>query len=659
MGDGREKEQLTTNSSYLDEILEKGKADGVSTAFDRRETIKPCPYGDYGTCCKHCHMGPCRLLPKDEGAKQSVCGATSSTMAARYFARQIAAGAAAHSDHGREIAKTFVRMAKGEVPNYGIKDPGKLRMLAGVYGVKTEGRADNDIALELGTKIWAEFGQQDGEVIMAQRAPKKRQQIWRQLGVWPRGFDIEVVELMHRTGMGTDQDYRNIMLQASRTALADGWFGSMLATDLQDIMFGTPTPVRGKANMGVLKADEVNIVVHGHDPLMPEMVVVAASDPELIAEAKAKGAKGINIAGLCCSANELLMRHGVALAGSFAQQEVAILTGAVDAIVVDIQCAMQSLPVVASCYQTAVITTDERQKIPGAIHIEFDKTRALETAKEIVRLGIERFPQRGQVRIPDESMDLVAGFSHEYVNYMQGGRFRASYRPLNDNIINGRILGVAGVVGCTTPTRKSEATHLALVEELIANNILVLQTGCSAGVVSKSGLLTPEAAGRYAGAGLAEVCEAVGIPPVLHVGSCVDNSRILIAATAMVAEGGLGNDISDLPAAGVCPDWMHEKALCIGEYFVASGVYTIFGSSLPVTGSEVFSKFLYEEYEQRYGGKWAAAEEANQQAGLVIDHIRKKREALGIHKAKERVLFDMAMRRELEKQEKEAAAAGV
>jgi carbon-monoxide dehydrogenase catalytic subunit len=627
-------------------LLEKAKEDEVVTAWDRMESLgRPCKFGQQGICCRICSMGPCRV---SEG-RRGVCGATAETVAARNFIRMIAGGAAAHSDHGRAVAEAFLAAAKGELPGYEIKDVQKLFQVALDFGIDIGGLSIEEIGKAVGEKALAEFGKQEGELLFIKRAPLKRQEIWRQLGVVPRGIDREIVEIMHRTHMGVDMEYKNLLLQGTRAALADGWGGSMIATELQDILFGTPMPVASSVNLGVLKEDEVNVIVHGHEPLLSEMVVIATRDPELLELAKSKGANGINIAGICCTANEMLMRHGIPLAGNMLQQEVAIVTGVVDAMVVDVQCLMASLPEVARCYHTKIITTSPRAKIPGAIHMEFSEENALERAKEVVRTAVENYPnRRGKPEIPDISMDLVAGFSHETINYLLGGMFRASYKPLNDNIINGRIRGIAGVVGCNNPRVTHDESHLAMVKELIKHDVIVLQTGCSAMACAKEGLMTPEAAAEHAGSGLAEVCEAVGIPPVLHMGSCVDNSRILMAATAVVKEGGLGDDISDLPAAGAAPEWMSEKAISIGHYFVASGVFTVFGVSWPTSGSAVLTKHLFEDFEDTLKGKWAFEPDPIKAAQLMIDHIDKKRKALGIDKARERVLFDMAKRRELE-----------
>jgi len=421
----------------------------------------------------------------------------------------------------------------------------------------------------------------------------------------------------------------------------------MIATELQDILFGTPIPRRARANLGVLREDTVNIIIHGHEPTLSEMVVLAAQDPKLIEKAKAAGAKGgITVAGMCCTANETLMRHGVPIAGNSMQQELALATGAVEAMVVDVQCIMQSVVRVAASYHSKIITTSPKAHIPGAVHVQFDEHRALDIAREIVELAINNLQNRGKVEIPAVVNDLVVGFSHETINYMLGGRFRASYRPLNDNIMNGRIRGVVGVVGCNSPKFSCDAANYDIVTELISKDILVVQTGCMAIASGKQGLLQPEIKEK-AGPGLREICDTVGIPPVLHSGSCVDNSRILIACSEMVAEGGLGADLSDLPVAGCAPEWMSEKATAIGQYFVASGALVVFGIGLPIEGSSEVRDYLTGGIAKELGGRWAVEPDPHRMAQMIREHIESKRDALGINEKKERKLFDMADRREL------------
>jgi carbon-monoxide dehydrogenase catalytic subunit len=619
---------------------------GQPNAWDRLEAQLPqCGFGKQGICCRICSMGPCRISKK---AAVGVCGADADTIVARNFLRIVAAGVSAHSDHGRTVAEVFLAAAKGEAPDYRIKDAVKLNKLAREFGVETAGRSPQDIAVDVGEIALAEFGKPRGTQLMTRRAPKLRQELWQKFGVTPRAIDREVVESLHRSSMGVDQDYRNILRQASRAALADGWGGAMLATELQDVLFGTPSPGRGEVNMGVLKADEVNIIVHGHEPILSEMIAAASQDKELLAEAGKAGAKGINVAGTCCTANELLMRHGIPIAGNFLNQELVIATGAIELMAVDVQCVMQGLAEVAKCYHTKLVTTSDKARIAGVEHVTMDEKTALKTAKELVRMAIANYKNRGEVYIPAGKEKAVGGFSFESINYMLGGRFRASFRPLNDNIINGRIRGIVGIVGCTNPKVPQDYTHTTLARELIKKDILVLTTGCATIACGKQGLANPKTALDLAGPGLREVCEAVGIPPILACGSCVDNSRLLVACCELVREGGLGEDLSDLPVAGACLESMHEKAIAIGQYFVASGALVVFAEDiLPIAGSANVSEYLYGGIEKDLGGRWAIESDPVKAAKMILAHIESKRDALGINKAKERKLYDMADRRAL------------
>jgi anaerobic carbon-monoxide dehydrogenase catalytic subunit len=638
--------ELTSCESTA-QMLEKARRDGVETAFDRAVAMKPCPIGADSACCKHCSMGPCRLNSKDPYSKVGVCGATIDTIMARNFARMVASGAAAHTDHGMSMLNVFREVVNGNIKDYTIKDPDKLEEVAQSIGIETEGRETADIARDLYKELERTYTQVEGEIPFVSRVPPKTLETWRKNGVVPRGAMREIMEMMHRTHMGVDQDYENITKQFTRTALADGWGGSMVATEISDILYGTPTPVRAEVDMGCLKEDQVNIIIHGHEPNLFESILESVNDPTLIKAAEEAGAKGINLVGMCCSGAEMLSRHGIPHAGNFMSTEAVLVTGAVDAMGVDVQCIKQGLAKVAQCYGTRLFTTNPRARIEGAEHIELEEHEPRKCTDQIVKMAVERFKNRKlPVEIPKITTMGIHGFSHEYINYMLGGTFRSSYSPLNQNIINGRIRGVAGVVGCTNPRVKHDWVHVEMVKELIKNDVLVVQTGCSQIALAKAGLYKPEAA-HLAGPGLREVCEAVGMPPVLGVGSCVDNSRILIALAEMVKVGGLGDSIAGLPVAGAAPEWMSEKAISIGHYFVASGVYTVFGVTFPIIEETKFHKLLFEGLEDLGFGKWGFTEDPYEMARMMIAHIDKKRKALGIDTARERVLFDMAARREL------------
>jgi len=614
------------------EMIEYAATCDFELAWDRYEGQQPqCDFGILGICCKNCMLGPCRIDPFGDGPRRGVCGATADTIAARNLARHVAAGAAAHSDHGRDIVRTLLLAAHGKATDYEVRNEKKLRVMAEEFGIQTDGKDVAHIAGEVAEVALADFGRQDGVLRLVSRAPAARQKVWESQGVTPTGIDKDIVRIMHATHIGVDNEPIHILKAAIRTCLSDGWGGSMYATDISDVLFGGPEPIRSRANLGVLRADAVNVVVHGHEPTLSEMLVAAAQSADIRKKAEEAGAEGIQLSGICCTANEILMRHGIPIAGNFLQQELALATRAVDAMIVDVQCIMPALAQLAEGLPTRVISTSPKAAFEGIRHIEFDEESALESAKTILNEAIEAFKERdpSEAVIPQYQEDLVGGFTVESIFDMLGGKYRAMFRPLNHAIMDGRVRGVAGVVGCNNVKMTHDKGHLDMVRELIRNDVLVVQTGCSAIACAKAGLMRPEAV-ALAGRGLREVCEAVGIPPVLHVGSCVDNSRILMACTEMVREGGLGTDLSDLPVAGAAPEWMSEKAISIALYVAASGIFTVVAEPFPVMGSKAVREYLTDGMEADFGGRLSFERDPLKAARQMIEHINSKRQALGL-----------------------------
>lgn len=607
-------------------MLEVAKREGIETVWDRLEKQQPqCGYCNLGTSCRICAMGPCRVDPFGDGPQKGVCGADADIIVARNLARMIAAGASAHSDHGRDILETLHLVGQGKTDTYKVTDAEKLRRIAAEYGVTTEGKSDQEIARDLSWEIMEDYGMRREKLPLAARAPAVRQETWEKTGVYPRGIDRENVEVMHRTHMGVDNDWVNILLHSVRTSLSDGWGGSMIATEISDVLFGLPTPKTSRMNLGVLKDDHVNILLHGHNPMLSEVIVAASQDQELLELAKQNGALGINLAGLCCTGNEVLMRKGIPMAGNHLIQELSIMTGAVEVMLVDYQCIMPAVTETAKCYHTKVISTFDKAKFPGAEHISFDPSHGMEIGRKIVRIAVENYPNRikERVNIPVESVPVMAGFSIEAILQALGG----TPQPLIDAIVRGDIRGAVGIVGCNNPKIKQDLGHTELTKRLIENNILVVVTGCAAVADGKAGLMVPEAA-DLAGPGLGGVCKALGIPPVLHLGSCVDNARILVLAAALANT--LGVDISALPLAGAAPEWYSEKAVSIGTYVVASGIFTVLGVAPPIFGSPNVVKLLTEGLEGVFGATFAVEPDPNRAAVLIRRHIEKKRAGLNL-----------------------------
>ncbi|MFR9068834.1 anaerobic carbon-monoxide dehydrogenase catalytic subunit [Paraclostridium tenue] len=620
-----EKKMLTIDLNSQ-ELIEKAERDGVETMYDRKAAMKAqCGFGLQGVCCRICAAGPCRITPK---TPLGLCGADEHVIVGRNFARMVAAGTAAHSDHARGIVHTMAIASRDG--NYTIKDEAKLKNLAKEWGVETEDRDIYDIAHEVADIALMEFGKPHGTLKFLSHAPYQRQDLWKKHNIEPRSIDREIVTIMHSTHMGCTADIDSLINLSLRTSLADGWGGSMIGTIFSDILFGTPTVRQSEANLGVLEDNKVNIILHGHEPSLSEMIVLASEDPELVALAKEVGAEGINLAGMCCTGNEVTMRHGVRTAGDFHQQELAIITGAVEAMIVDVQCIFPALAKVSECYHTKFITTSPKAKISGSTYIEFNEETALDDAKKIVKEAILNFKNRDKekVHIPQLKSSTTVGFSEQAIigqlDRVVNSQIdeTGTVKPLVDCLKSGVLRGVVGVVGCNNARSVSNKAHVTIMKELIKNDILVVTTGCGASAAGKFGLLNKEAK-SMASKGLATVCELVDIPPVIHLGSCVDCSRILSVVSEVAKY--LDMDMCDIPVAGVAPEWMSEKAVAIGTYVVGSGIDTYLGIMPPIGGSSKTVEILTQTLQDSMGATFKVNENPEELAQMIINDIEKKR----------------------------------
>ncbi len=604
-------------------VLKKTMREGTETVWDRLERQTPhCKFCSEGISCQRCAMGPCRIMGGDR--TRGVCGNDADLIVARNLLDWVSMGAAAHSDHGREVVEAMLKAARGQAPEYAVADPVKLKKIALEYGIDTSGPV-NKIAEMLALAMLEEFGSIKGELQLPKRAPVSNVDLWRSIMILPRSIDREVVEAMHRVHMGVGNEPTGLVMHGFRASMADGWGGSMMGTEVSDIMFGTPEPKRSKVNLGVLKHDQVNISLHGHNPVLSEMIVKAASLPELLARAKNVGAEGINLVGLCCTGNELLQRKGIPQAGNHLDQELTITTGALEAMIVDYQCIFPSLPNTAACYHTKVVATSPKANITGAVYMEINPENAFQQSQRILELAIDNYPNRVQekVFIPEKPVDAMVGFSVESIAKALGG----SLKPLLDVIVSGKIRGCAAIVGCNNPHIRHDYAHVALAKELIKRDVLCVETGCASIACAKAGLMLPESIAQ-AGKGIQEVCGSLGIPPVLHMGSCVDNTRILnlVAELAKLA----GVRIDQLPVAGAAPEWYSPKAVTIAEYAVGSGVSTVLGVMPRVGGSPRVTRLLTDGIEGTMNAKFWVEPEPKKAAALIYDHIETKRKALGM-----------------------------
>ena len=621
--------EAATNS-----LLENGKKVGADSWQQRVKNQTPhCGFGEAGTCCRICSMGPCRITRK---SPRGICGCDVHGIVGRNFLRFTAGGSATHSDHGREICHTLYQAKEGG--NYQVKDPEKLVRIAKEWGVETEGKDIYDLAHEIAELGLMEYGKPFGTQRFLKRAPEHTQELWHNAGIEPRAIDREVATALHMTHMGNTSLPEALVRQALRCGLSDGWGGSMMGTELSDVLFGTPKPIDSTANIGVMEQDMVNIIVHGHDPSLSEMIVYYANDPEMIALAKSVGAKGINIAGVCCTANEVAMRHGIPMAGNFLSQENVVLTGACEAIVVDVQCIFPALGPLSKCFHTKFITTSPICRMPDSEFIQFSAENAGDNAKAIVKMAVENFKNRKQelVNIPNQVQKTRVGYSVEAIVKVLDGVANSQVdqfgttKPLLECITSGVLRGAVAMVGCNNPKVRPDTAHIELMKKMLENDIIVIVSGCSAQAAAKAGLMDPEKAKDYCGAGLKRVCELAGIPPVLHMGSCVDISRMLILAAELAKDSGL--NISQLPVVGCAPEWMSEKAVSIGNYVVASGLDTYLGVDPYVSGSSEICDLLTGEdgINKWVEAKYTVEKDIEKLGDMMIERIEQKRAALGI-----------------------------
>lgn len=620
-------------------LLGVAKRAGIGTGRDRLADMKPqCGFGELGTCCRICYMGPCRIDPFGDGPKTGVCGLTADAMVARNLLRETVGGAASHVGHARHVLLTLRDALDGKAP-YDIKGAEKALALAKRFDVPTEGRSVHDVCRDLVDIALQDFGRQDDQPNnwVRGRAPVAEQALWKKLGIMYSNPHNEIETAMHATSMGNDADPVSMLMRLLKVSLVDGWTGLMLAVDLQDILFGIPDVAVTEAAVGVLEKDSVNIATHGHNPVLSEKVLEWSR--RLEAEAHAVGADGINVVGVCCTGNELSMRHGVKLAAHNSQTELILTTGAVDAMVVDIQCIWPQLAQVAKCFDTTFITTDEMVRIPDARHIPFEPQHADDNAQEIVRAAIDSFRRRKgkPVDIPQHKSTAIAGLSVEaIVNILKKVNAEDPLKPVIDHVAAGNIHGFVGVVGCSSIKFRDHAMTEEMVKALVAQNVLVVTTGCTAHICGQAGLLTGAATLQYAGEGLKAVLTAVGeaaglggpLPPVWHMGACVDNARI-VDLLAAVADR-LGVKVGQLPAAGSAPELVQEKAVSIGGSFLAMGVSCHIAPAPRVLGGPLATQVLTQDLQQLTGAVVHVELEARKAADWMVAHIGEKRAALGL-----------------------------
>ncbi|MBI5231057.1 MAG: anaerobic carbon-monoxide dehydrogenase catalytic subunit [Coriobacteriales bacterium] len=553
---------------------------GIETVLDRFEAQQPqCGFGLRGLCCRMCQWGPCKITAK---SPRGVCGRTMELIVMANLLRAAAAGASAQAIHAHDMILTLLGVSRGEI-TLDMKGSNRLRDVGYAMNVAFSWSPLEEIAEKVAEVMLEDLSRMtDGDMRgLKAFAPKERRAAWAELGVLPRSASFEVLEAMHMTTMGACSDDRAMFLQALRTSLAYAYSGLVTSSVVSDILFGVPEPVEAEVNYGVLKPDHVNILVHGHSPVMLEKILEKVEAPEIKEFARETGAAGILVGGMCCTGHEALSRHGVPTVTGAMGQELIVGTGAVDAVVVDMQCVLPGMQAVAECFGTEIVTTCRSNRIPGATHVPFDPEHPEtldEDAVRVVRMAIEAFGNRDrtQIHIPEYTTKVMTGFTRESVFESFG-----SVRKMVPRIAEGEVRGIVAMVGCSTPKAGYETAHVEIARELVSQGILVLASGCSAHAMLNAGLCSPEAA-KDAAPGLRAACEAAGIPPVLVVGSCSDNTRIIQVFAGLAHEARLA--LPQMPFVVSGPELANEKTIGQMLAVLAHGLTTVVGltPSLPI-----------------------------------------------------------------------------
>ncbi|WP_432617848.1 anaerobic carbon-monoxide dehydrogenase catalytic subunit [Butyricicoccus sp.] len=609
------------------EMMLRAEQIGIDTAFDRFDAQQPqCSFGLAGVCCKICNMGPCKITPK---SPKGVCGADADLIVARNLLRSAAAGASQHGMHAREVILSLKWAAEGRL-NIPIMGQQKIRDTAKSFGIKTEHRQIKHIASDLADALLEDMSRTvpaEHRTIKA-CAPAERQEVWKDLDIIPISAYHEVFEAFHKSGCGTDGDWKSIMQQFLRCGLSFTFSGVVGASIATDSLFGVGDRVTSKVNIGALKKGYVNIAVHGHLPTLVSQIVAVGQEEKFVELAKSKGAKGIQFYGICCSGLAAMYRYGGVIPLSNAvSAELVLGTGALDLWVADVQDVFPSIMEVAKCFKTTVVTTSESARLPGAERFEYDHhhsniEQTRELAEKIVMRAIESFEERRgiPVYIPPYEVDAEVGFSVEYVCKRFG-----SMQPLADALREGKILGIVNMVGCSNPKVLYEKATVDVADVLLKNNVLILTNGCAAFPLMKLGYCNVSALDKV-GDSMREFL-APDLPPVWHVGECIDNTR----STGIFAgvAGASGHKICEMPYAFTSPEWGNEKGLDAALGFRLMGINSYHCVEAPIYGSKNVIEFLKEGTKETLGSAMHVDVDPVALGNKIVEDIKAKRRALG------------------------------
>lgn len=618
------------------EMYQHVHAQGLTNVFDRfeqQEKIR-CNFCTSGLSCQLCANGPCRINAK---TPRGNCGVDADVMVARNFVyRHVTIGTSANIFHAQQAARTLRAAAENPESGLKIRDTEKLLKYAKIVGVNHQEDV-NTVAVNFANWVLADMGRPYWEESSLTKAfaPLKRQELWRKLKLFPGGGFSEIAFAQTKCMTNLNADPVDFLLTSVRLGIANEYQGLFALCILQEILMGTQQIRTAKQNMGLLNKDMVNIISNGHMPLTAQVVIDLASTPEWQEKARQAGATGLQILGHVCEGQQLLNYEGTGTMsgyggqeGEWLSEEYLLATGAVDLFLFDYNCTIPTLPLYAKRFGTTMVSSHEVIRMPDTQVVEFKPAEMRTQAKKILTMAIESYGKRKgenrEVYIPPHVSNCMIGFSTESVKAALGG----SWQPLIDAIVEGKIRGIATIVGCTTARYGQGGSNIfRITKGLIAKDILVLSGGCTSSVMQYTGLADPKAAAE-AGPGLQAVCKALGIPPVLSYGACVDIGKM--TQTGKEIADALQVDTNMLPIVIGAPEYLEQKAVADACTAIALGWLVHVAPVPSVTGSDLVVKTLTETTETLGLGKLTVETSADKTIQIYVDHIEKKRKELGI-----------------------------
>lgn len=621
------KEQVLeqTPDPAVREMLLRMQEMGAETVFDRFDKQQPqCSFGIAGICCKNCYMGPCRITKK---SPRGVCGADADVIVARNMLRAVAAGAAAHGARGRESMLALKRASEGSLA-LPIEGEEKVKAVCKAYGLETEGKTLAQLAGEVADILLEDLSRTlpGPHKTLTAFAPKERAEVWEALDILPISVYHEVFESLHRTSTGTDGDWKNIMKQFLRTGVAFAWTSCLGSSIAMDCLYGLPKRRKTMMNLGALKKGFVNIAVHGHSPLLVSEIVRLGQSQEYQEKARRAGADGIQFYGICCSGLSAMYRYGGVIPLSNAVgAELVLGTGALDLWVADVQDVFPSIMEVAKCFRTVVVTTSDSARLPGAEHYGFDHHHSnlgemRELAEKILNRALESHQDRENVPvfIPKYEVETEVGFSAEFAAE------RFGMDTIGKALEEGEILGIVNLVGCSNPRIVYEKAVLEVADILLQNNVLIMTNGCASFPLMKLGYCSQKA--------LAQTGERLraflkDVPPVWHMGECLDNARASALFSQVAAR--TGRAIKELPYAFVSPEWSNEKGICASLAFRLLGMNSYHCVYAPTQGSEKVTEFMAHGTKPLLGSEMIVDVDPTELANRIVEDLKEKRRKLG------------------------------